>query len=201
MNSLPWDVLALFGGIQAALAGLLTFLGKIWISRILEAERLKLELTLQTEKSKLELIVQKSLHMQKTQYDTEFKICSDLWKELCSVRSSVWNLSFHRDQTAASGSHSLGDKRAAFDEAVTKLDSLTEINRPFFPGHIAKLLFELIGLANKEKQRDDRDRQQRKVTIIHAEAIRNLEAIRLKSDAICEAIRKRITGTVVMEEK
>ena len=189
ISELSWEFIAVFGGVQAVLTGLLGFLGKMWLGR-----------TLQSEKTKLEAMVEKSLYMQKVQFDTEFQIYSQLWEELCNVRNTIENISWHRERHTDPRKSSYEEKCKNYYDSVTSLKSLVESKRPFYSAEIANLLFEMIDLADKERKRDECFRAERgmgSLFLVTPEGVENLVKLKLMSGKICETIRTRLTGTSI----
>ena len=147
---------------QAVFTGLLGFAGKA----SLQKEKANLDKLLQAEKAKLEASREKSLYMQKIQFDAEFKIYSELWKELCKVGKASDAIHYHSRRKA--DNQSLRDTRKNFDGAVESLSSLVESNRSFFAANIAEQSFMLIQLANEARDWDENDREEHGGGMIHA---------------------------------
>jgi|SRR5882724_4545958 len=209
ISNLPWEILSLLGS-QAVVTAVLAFFGKAWLENKLQNERAKLDKALQEEKARLEASLQQASYMHKVRFDTEFKIYSELWKELCKVQVAL--LAFLGHNEKESDRPSLQDKRRNVDAAVESLNSSVEISRPFFAASVAKQLFDLARLAKEQSDSDEKDREERKdrkergeVLTWTAKMVREryfrYPKMRRKIDDICESIRMCVTGTVVIERE
>lgn len=181
ISELSWNVIAIFGGIQAVITGLLGFLGKLWLGR-----------TLQEEKAKIEAAAQKSVYMHKVQYDVEFKIYSELWKELCIVQDLMGDMKIHEEESSRL------EKLNKYETAVKRLESLLKINRPFYSASIAKHLGDMVDLTKKETER--REEVEKKDTHrITGEMFDNYVEMGKATYKICESIRNRLAGKPLNE--
>jgi hypothetical protein len=195
------QLVALFGGIQVVLTGLTAFLGRVWVSRIRDrevaafTERLELVKTdLAAATKRLEAVLDHSVYMQKVHFETEFKIYSDLWPRLRTLRDASRDLSFDSREKEKP----LDARRATLNDALEQLRNAVEDQRPFFAANIAAELFELLDLAKKEDQRDAYDRALHPDRrIIHASGMRNIVTMSRACERVCELIRTRITGSAV----
>jgi hypothetical protein len=202
-----WQIFTTQAVFTGLLGGLLGLAGRAWLqkenanlNKLLQAEKAKLDKLLQAEKAKLEALLEKSLYMQKVQFDTEFKIYSELWMELCKVRKANDAIHFHSRGNKLDN-QSLQGERKNFDAAAESLKSLVENNRPFFAATIAEQLFGLVKLANEARDWDEKDREERGGGMIHAKSVRTVYFVRLKSNDICESIRKRLWGAAAVFER
>ena len=92
--------LAAIGGGSVIVLGFSSWLGKVWASRILEADRLKYQSQLETLKSDLSSGVEKlkselslNLEISKRFTEKQFHLYNDLWSSLCDLRitgDSLW---------------------------------------------------------------------------------------------------------------
>jgi len=208
LRNLPWEVLLLFGGVQTVLTALVGYLGKLWLER-----------TLQSEKAKLEALLEKSIYVQKVQFDTEFKIYSDLWKAVCVVREAIIaaQIKITEQDRRVRNTPRQEDVEASrqLDSKLLEFKGLVENNRPFFAADIAKLCIELTNLAEEMKRKYMSDLRSAEANAVQ-EGSRDplLDAIRIgaaqgrkmrefldrltaKTDEICEAIRGRLTGSAI----
>jgi hypothetical protein len=96
----PWDValsvLASLGGGGAIVLALSSWLGKVWASRILEADRRRYSEELEAVKNRYDVAVRafqgeidRTLFVHRVQFETEFKALSDIWAKLVRVAAST----------------------------------------------------------------------------------------------------------------
>lgn len=92
-------ILASIGGSSVIILGLSSWLGKVWANRILEEEKKKHVLEIESYKSQLNKeinivnsLIDKSLHVTKHQYDKEFSIYLEIWDKLSSCVIGTLNL-------------------------------------------------------------------------------------------------------------
>jgi hypothetical protein len=92
-------IIASFGGSGLILAGISSWLGKIWASRILEKEKSNHSKELEDYKNKLDekirvlnSVIDKSLYVTKLQYEKELSIYPDIWEKLAKCVISTKNL-------------------------------------------------------------------------------------------------------------
>ena len=121
IREMPWEVIAVFGGLQAVLTGLVGFLGKMWLGR-----------ALQSQKAKIEAMVAKSLFMEKVRFNTEFKIYSQLWEKVADVDNALADMSFSGVDKQSPMESSFAEKRKKYHDSVTRLRHLIQSKRPFY---------------------------------------------------------------------
>lgn len=99
MSEIIKEIIALLGGATIVLAALFAFIGKLWLSRDIEREKYNLQkqmIQIQNELSatnkKLEAELQRSIHVDKIQFDYEFKIYQEVWSSLVSLRMVTMRL-------------------------------------------------------------------------------------------------------------
>jgi hypothetical protein len=198
LRDLSWEVLLVFGGVQTVLTTLVGYLGKLWFER-----------NLQSEKAKLEALLQKSVYVEKVQFDTEFKIYSELWKGVCLVREAIFaaQRKFDEEDRRISTQREI-EMLQQLDSRVQEFKGLVEHNRPFFAADIAALCVGLLGSTEELKEMQISESRPIEPTgkglLIDAFAtgvsrgLRGREFLRgltVKTDEICEAIRARLTGS------
>jgi hypothetical protein len=187
-------------------------------------ERYKATLQAELEQSKLqtEALLEKSIYVQKAQFDTEFKIYSDLWKGVCVVRGAILGAQRRMadeviKRTSREGEvETLANVLQQLDGKVLEFKGLVEDNRPFFAADIAKLCVELIDSAEELKEKHMPNLRSAIANALPEgrtkdpllDAVRTgaalgwtgrefLRPLTAKTDEICEAIRSRLTGSAI----
>lgn len=120
--------------VSSAILGLGGILGKVWVNRVREIDRIKYEDEISKIKSKLEM----SLHANKAVFEKEFNSCEQTWNALLKFKSET---SYLLDEA--------GD-RAKFENQMLKCfeqhsiaHDLLYSNAPFIPENIRDEFFEV----------------------------------------------------------
>lgn len=146
---------------------LFSFLGKIMHSRIIQKERFvhdqnilgikdRLDKENQELKENFDRIGQlidfnlsKSLHIDKTQFDFEYKLYRKLWKSLVELKKSIYNLrpigtflELQHDNDEV-----IKNKIDCFESSHTEVQNIIEYNQPFFSEKIYIHLKEILDLS------------------------------------------------------
>jgi len=192
------------GGPVLVILVLINFLGLIQLKRIgekdkgkvqSEIEKLKNELT-QTNQ-KLQVALDKSLHIHKVQFEKEFNIYEDIWQKLVEIKKATLSLRPRFDSVDPQESLEERKKKRmdSFSSSFTPFRDSIEKNRPFYAQDIYKLLNDLLKVTYNEaidfQYSEKQDRQ------YWEEGKKNEEEILQKIEAICESIRNRFQGVEV----
>src|SRR5207245_10019928 len=108
-------ILAALGCAGVIIIACASWLGKVWASRILEADRLKYGRELERLRSDLEASrrvlqgeLDKTIHVHRVQFETEFRVLSDIWAKLSVLRPKMGGL---RPTTDISDPHEAANHR------------------------------------------------------------------------------------------
>ena len=137
------------GGGAFIVVGLSSWLGKVWANRILEADRRRYNEQLERIRGDLE----KTTHVYRVQFETEFKTLSEIWKTVAAVRSTmgrvrpIARIANPGEDEASRLREDFKDFSAAFNELVKAVD----YSSPFYPETILDELHNAIQIARREK--------------------------------------------------
>lgn len=198
------ELLKVAGGAAVVLAGLSVFLSKVWSERIARREgeardrritELKSQLDGQAAeiKAKLDVAVQRTVHVSKLQFEHEYEIYKAAWDRLFSLRQATLSLRPTMDRLDLNETKEdrMRKRVAAFTAPYNALLDLVEKNKPFYPPAIYEALS-----AVREKCRHeliDYEYVERPNLEYYKEARKNQEEILQLIEEACEAIRKRVT--------
>jgi hypothetical protein len=174
------EVLALFGGIQVVLTGLVAYLGKIWLTRLHE---------------KLKNNLEKSLYVFRAGFDVEFKLYQDLWAKVAAVRRAI------RSGLAVGASaepFETDQFSRDVERSIEEVRNLAEMQRPFFAAGVAERLNLVTELVTHWSASWARTESSSRAAWLMGEGFSHLHKLNKAIDALCEAIRSRITGPYPM---
>jgi hypothetical protein len=142
------EFLKILGGTTLVLGALFGILGKIIVGRIFETERKKTEESL----SKLKNDLDKSVHIGKAQFDHEFKLYQDIWKNLVLLRNATLGLRPVMDSIDPNETEDDRKTRRMkdFGDAYRLCSEAVEHNKPFYPDAIYLSLSEILASSYKE---------------------------------------------------
>jgi hypothetical protein len=199
------QIMTLLGGITVVLAALFGFIGKIWLSRIIEKEKNKLQtkiLKIQNDLSvtnrKLEAELQRSVHVDKTQFDHEFKIYKEVWAALVDLRTATQRLRPTLDYVDPKQPKEelMRERIAAFAEPFNGYLDIIEKNKPFYSEKVYEALYEILKQCHGE--RVDYEYTERNQAEYFQEARANHEKMVQAIDEACEKIRERINEVKII---
>jgi len=169
-----------------------SWLGKVWANRILESDRRKYAEEL--ERVRFELGRASLVH--KAQYETEFRAYEVIWQHVIDVQRTVVALRpmFDQRDPKESDEERRSRRHREFVEPFNAMQAAIWKSKPFYSAAVHRELQELSHLIHSEAidyqhGHPDRDPD------YWQEAMKNLEAISNKIDAVCEAIRQRVSGS------
>ena len=197
------ELLKVVGGAAVIVAALSAFLGKVWIDRIAsrEAERrdAKLaELRAQFErkgnelKAQLDVAVQRTVHVDKLQFEHEYEIYRKAWERLFALRQATMRrpMMDHVDPDETK-EEKMRKRIGEFRVPHNAFLEVVEMNKPFYPEKV------YTALANvREKCREeviDYEFTERSHKEYWTEARKNQDEILALINAACEAIRLRVS--------
>ena len=181
------------------LIGLAAFLGKIWLNRILNTERVKSDKILKEVQSGLDATNQrlkseldKGLYIHKVQFEKEFQIYEELWAELVELRKATLTLrpAFDMVNPKESEEDRKRKRLIRFSDSIGAFIDVTDKNRPFYSEDVYESMGNLWKLAHSES-----------VQYKHSDpysdsywekAQENRDTILTEIDKCCEMIRQRI---------
>jgi hypothetical protein len=124
-------ILAIFGGAQIAIIALVTYLGKLWLTRF----EIELQQTLD-----------KAMHVSQAQFDREFLFYQDLWKHVSAMRKAIrdtilpFESIIETDDKVDLGSVNLREKCEYLLLKIEQYWEFVESNKPFFPNEMIEYL-------------------------------------------------------------
>jgi hypothetical protein len=132
----------------------------------------------------------------KAQYETEFRVYEEIWQRLVDVQRTVAALRPMLDygDPKESDEERRSRRMREFGEAFNAMQAAVWKSKPFYSTAVHRELQELSHLVHGEAidyQHGDPHRD----LDYWREAQKNIEAISNKIEAVCEAIRKRISAS------
>ena|SRR5713226_7087242 len=152
-------ILAALGGAGVIIIACSSWLGKVWASRILEADRLRYGQELERLRSDLEASrrvlqgeLDKTIHVHRVQFETEFRVLSDIWAKLSVLRSAMGGLRpmmYIIDPDEDPHARFLR-RLKSFDEAFRAFLRAVDDQSPFYPEEIFQELSAAIQITRRE---------------------------------------------------
>lgn len=204
-------VLLSVGGGGVLVLSLSGWLGKVWANRLMQndiaahAQELeKLKSSFEAVNKRMQAELDKTVHVHRVQFETEFKALSDIWARLSTVRSSL-AVSSPRFESEHHGSERLkqmNDMMRRFTDAADALRRAVDDQAPFYPKPIHEKLEEVIVMLGKEqKDIESSAGQETALSLwLDVNAIHSLEKIVTLADQISELIRQRIESLSLYRE-
>jgi hypothetical protein len=183
---------ATLGGISAIVTGLVGYYGRLR----LEAYKSELEAT----NNRLNHLAEASIHVSKTQFDTEFQIYQQVWKKLVTLRQRTLSMRPVADSIEPNESDEdrMRKRLSEFQSAYNSFIDTTEGEKPFYAPCVYKSLKE-INLLCYEEAIDYQYSDQSAVREYWEKSKANSEKIVVAIDECCEEIRSRIDGLAIVE--
>ena len=203
------ELLKVAGGVSVLVAALSAFLGKIWIERIANRERqrsdeklarLQSQLDKQGDelRAKLDVGVQRTVLVDKVQFEHEYEIYRQAWERMVALRSAVLRVRPMLDQVDPKESKEervarrIGECREPYNAFL----EIIEKSKPFFPAQVYSSLdavreqcrLELIDCEYVDRSHSEYWKEARK----------NRDELLRLIDGACEAIRTRIADVRVV---
>ena len=197
------ELLKVVGGATVLLAGLSIFLSKVWSERIARREaeardqritELKAQLDAQAAemKAKLDVVVQRTVHVSKLKFDHEYSIYKSAWERLISLRQATLGLRPIMDVIDPNETKEdrMRKRTIAFGDSYNALLDVVEKNKPFYPAAI----YEALSAVREKCRHEQIDYEyiERPNSEYFNEARKNHEEILGLIEAACEAIRNRV---------
>lgn len=192
------------GGITATaiIISLSSWLGKVWANRILEQDKAKYKLQVDTLLQDLRTRENKELFVHQLQFEKEFEVYKELWgKVLVLGRAGKY---FRSLQTCPV--KPLEEAYNDFSDAHNVLNKLVYDNRPFYAPKIFDLSKKLLDTAYDvassikrqkifEQKNDRSEKTVEKLIKLDDNIKRDLDGINILVGEICDAVRERIWST------
>ena len=164
------SVLLSLGGGAAIVLAFSGWLGKVWASRLAEADRLKHNIELEAIKSKyaaelerlrtelqestrrFQAAVDRTLHVHRLHFETEFAATKDIWRRLAKVRAKMGNVRpvARLVQEGETEEQWLDRTYPPFIEAKNELIAAVDEQSPFLTQELFAKVEEIIAVLNRE---------------------------------------------------
>lgn len=135
------EIVKLLGGTTIVLAGLFGFIGKIWLSRIIERDKSELSLEIKkleqeiiTANKRLDAELQHSIFVSQVQFDKEYKVYGEAWANLVELKIATQQLRPMLDHIDPSQTEE-DRKTERYKNFITPFNDFSttmEKNKPFF---------------------------------------------------------------------
>jgi hypothetical protein len=198
-------VLGAIGGGGLIVVGCASWLGRVWASRILEADRLRygqelerLRSELESQRRLLQGQLDKAIHVHRIHFETEFQALSAIWASLSALRSAMAQLRPQFSIVDQDSDPKAGWVRRlyAFNEKFDAFVRAIDDQSPFYAKDIYDELVVALAVARREHTsvrttpfEGDKDWWR--------EGRENLAALIRSADKISELIRERLQGLQV----
>jgi hypothetical protein len=192
------------GGITATaiIIGLSSWLGKVWANRILEQDKTKYKIQVDTLLEDLRTKKNKELFVHQLQFEKEFEVYKQLWEKVLVLGRAGTH--FRSLQTGPQ--KPVGEVFDDFCNAYNDLSKLVYCNRPFYAPKIFDLSKRFLDTAagvvsslkkqNLLEQKNNRsDWTVDKLIKLDETIEMNLDSANILVGEICNAIRERIWST------
>lgn len=197
------ELLKVAGGIVVILGALSAFLGRVWINHIANREtqareeklaefRAMFEKQNAELKAKLDVGLQRTVFVDKLQFEHEYTIYKQAWELLDALRQATLRLRPRIDSVDPNESKEELMKRriGAFVEPFNAYRDVIEKSKPFYSENVYSALSDVLTRCHTEVIDYEYTEQPHKE--YWAEARKNHEAILKAIDAACQSIRTRI---------
>jgi hypothetical protein len=191
------------GGLSAGaiIIILSSWLGKVWANRILEKDKAKYKIQVDTLLQDLRTENSKELFVHRLQFEKEFEIYKELWVAVLELEKAIIPLTNDVSFSSISKEETHSEIRKAFK----KLNEIIFINRPFYSSEIFEETYKITGLCQKICKCDRRDeRIENRPNTYKNERLWQVNTDELHSAAkeikkavniLCDLIRQRIWST------
>lgn len=168
--------------------GLSSWLGKVWASRILETDRLKYSQELERLRSDLD----KAIHVHRVQFETEFRVLSDIWAKLSALRSAMGELRPRMDivDLDEDREERFTRRQKKFGEAFSAYIRAVDEQSPFYPEEIFQELSTALQIARRESI--SVSIEQERNADWFKDGATNYQALLSSADIVSVLIRKRL---------
>jgi len=192
------------GGITATaiIISLSSWLGKVWANRILEQDKAKYKIQVDTLLEDLRTQENKELFVHQLQFEKEFEVYKQLWEKVLVLGRAGTHFRSLQMGPPKPREEVFGD----FSNAHNALNELVYFNRPFYAPKIFDLSKRFLDTAAnvvssvKEQSRLERknngsDETANKLIKLDNNIETNLDNANILVGEICDAIRERIWST------
>ncbi|MDF0642523.1 MAG: hypothetical protein P0111_00715 [Nitrospira sp.] len=149
MINIALSVILSLGGGGLLDFALSSWLGKVWANRILESDRRRFNEELERLRGELN----KAIHVHRVQFETEFKVISEIWEKVARVRQTMGGIRPTMDLVDPNE-----DRRARlerrfkpFPMALDELIRTVDLHSPFYPQNLFTELSGAIQIARREE--------------------------------------------------
>ncbi len=193
-------ILVSLGGAGAIVMLCASWLGKVWANKILESDRRRygeelerVRSELETSRRMLQAELDKVIHVHRVQFETEFRVLSDIWTKLAVLRSAMRDLRPAKDLVDPDEDPDERFRRrlARFDSALYDFRRVVDDHSPFYPECILKELSTALNVADGEIISVSLDRSER-ATDWYKEGRSNFEAFKKSAETVSSLIRQRL---------
>jgi len=201
-------ILLALGGAGFIIIACASWLGKVWASRILVADRLKYGQELERVRSDLEAQrrllqgeLDKAIHVHRVHFETEFRALSDIWAKLSALRAAMGELRpvmdiFDADEDPA---ERFTRRLTAFTRAFNDFLRAVDDQSPFYPEEIFQELSTALQIARRELLSVSIEKPEQNKDW-YKEGRANFEALVGSTNTVSALIRRRLEGLQVHPE-
>jgi hypothetical protein len=186
------SILTALGGYAVVLAALFAFIGKLWLSRIVERERNSLQRQLDETNRRLQAQLDQDLHIGKTQFDMELSNYRSIWASLVDLRTATLSIRPVMDSYDPKESKEERQMRrqTKAHEAFISVQEHVEKSKPFYAPDVYEKARHVLKLCRSEAVYANYT--ERPSHEYWDEAMGNQDKILAAIEGTCAAIRARI---------
>ncbi|WP_192022180.1 hypothetical protein [Shewanella sp. WPAGA9] len=194
-----YEVIKVLGGTTVVLAALIGFIGKVWLSKIVENHKsslqqqlLDMQANVDATNKKLDAELQSATYISRVQLEHEYKIYQEIWSLLVELKSATLRLRPLMDYVDPNQSQEerIRERLKVFAEKFNAVFKALEHNRPFYPHDIYEVLDHVCEKCRHESI--DSEYIERNNSEYYKEARNNHQEIVDLINSACEAIRTRL---------
>jgi hypothetical protein len=199
------ELLKILGGTTLVLAALFGFISKVWLSKIIEAQKLEMktkmaafEQELKTTNKKFEAELQKTIAISQIQFEKEYLIYGEIWEALVSLKIATDSLRPLMDyiDPKQSEDERKQERMKNFIVPFNSFSLLLQKHKPFYSASVYEALSNVRTKCHHESV--DFDVGKKNDPDYYKEAIANSREISSLIDDACTAIQERLESVKVL---
>lgn len=201
-------ILAGLGGAGIIVLACASWLGKVWANRILEVDRLKYGRELERLRNDheaacrvLQGTLDKAIHVHQVQFETEFRVLSDIWAKLSALRTAMGELRPTMDvvDPDEGPKERFIRRHRKFGEAFNAFIRAVDDQSPFYSEEIFQELSAALQIARRESISVSIEKPEQN-SDWYKEGAANSQALVQSAHRVSSLIRKRLEDLQVLHE-
>lgn len=208
IRSLLENILVRMGGEVVIVTALVGWFGKVWANRILVAERARYDGKLEHVRSDLDAAnrriqseLDKTIHVHRVQFETEFKALRDVWSCVAGVRARIPTLRPGVDlvDPKEDPKKRLEKRFGDYQKFLNNLVVAVDYQSPFYPKEIHDALSRLVMIGKKEQI--DISASEERNSDWFKRGKKNVDDFIRNADQLSDQIRARIARMSIVDNR